>query len=294
MHSYWDDFFALRGFHDAAWLARTIGQDAEGAHLDTLHAQFERDLMASIAAAMRRQGIDYIPGCADLGDFDATSTTIALSPGGALGALPKAAVDTTFERYWRFFDFRRDGRSPWEAFTPYEVRTIGAFVRLGWRDRADALVRWFMDTRRPAGWAQWPEVVWHDMRAPHFIGDLPHTWVGSDFVRSVLDMLAYEDDDGTIVLGAGVPWRWVAGPGGVRVRGLSTAAGPLSFRMRADGDVVRVEIDAGLRVPDGGLLVRPPARVAFRAVTVNGAAGLLAADGGVRIMALPVAIVFSP
>ena len=29
MHSYWDDFFALRGFKDAAWLADELGHDGE-------------------------------------------------------------------------------------------------------------------------------------------------------------------------------------------------------------------------------------------------------------------------
>ena len=40
--------------------------------------------------------------------------------------------------------------------------------------------------RRPAAWNQWPEVVHRDSLAPKFLGDLPHTWVGSDFVRSLL------------------------------------------------------------------------------------------------------------
>ena len=33
MHSYWDDFFALRGFKDAAAMATVLGQSAESARL---------------------------------------------------------------------------------------------------------------------------------------------------------------------------------------------------------------------------------------------------------------------
>src|SRR6185436_16886772 len=87
---------------------------------------------------------------------------------------------------------RRDGRAKWDAFTPYEVRVIGTFVRLGWRDRANDALRWFLAYREPPSWRQWPEVSYRDRRSPRYLGDLPHTWVGSDFVRSVLDMLAYE------------------------------------------------------------------------------------------------------
>ena len=44
--------------------------------------------------------IDYLPGAAELGDFDATSTTIALAPGGEQGRLPEPLLTNTFERYW--------------------------------------------------------------------------------------------------------------------------------------------------------------------------------------------------
>ena len=42
----------------------------------------------------------------------------------------------TFERYWQEFDARSAGKNAWVDYTPYEWRSVGAFVRLGWRDRA--------------------------------------------------------------------------------------------------------------------------------------------------------------
>ena len=39
------------------------------------------------------------PGAAELGDFDATSTTIGVTPGGLQGTLPDTALRRTFERY---------------------------------------------------------------------------------------------------------------------------------------------------------------------------------------------------
>ena len=275
MHSYWDDFWALRGFEDAAYLAGRLGHEADRKRLTAIHDEFQKDLLASIAAAMERHGIDYIPGCADLGDFDATSTTIALSPVDALNVLPRDAVDATFERYWKFFTDRRDGAA-WDAFTPYELRNVGAFVRLGWRERAGELLDWFLRYQRPAGWRQWAEVVAHDERKPRFIGDMPHTWVGSDYIRSVLDMLAYERGaDSTLVLGAGVQPAWIEGSG-LLVRGLETPFGKLSYLMKHDGNEVTVRIDKGLRIPPGGSwwLRRRP-----RAAGVSGAEGAEGAEG---------------
>ena len=60
------------------------------------------------------------------------------------------------------------------------------------------------DDRAPRGWNQWGEVVSRTPRKPFFLGDLPHAWVASDFVRSALDMFAYHREaDDRVVLAAG-------------------------------------------------------------------------------------------
>jgi hypothetical protein len=293
MHSYWDDLFALRGFKDAAYLAGVLGREADARRLASSRDEFQRELVASIGAAMRRHRIDFIPGCADLGDFDATSTTIALDPVQAADILPRAVLERTFERYWEFFRERRDGTKPWEAFTPYEMRTIGAFARLGWRERADSLLTFFLRYRRPPGWQQWAEVVWHDERTPHFIGDLPHTWVGSDFVRSVLDLFAFEhESDSTLVIAAGVPLAWVTKSPGLVVRGLSTSLGPLAYALRARGRGIEARIEAGLRVPPGGIVLRAPG--SFRRARVNGTPAAVGPAGEVVLRELPATVVLSP
>ena len=97
--------------------------------------------------------------------------------------------------------------------------------------------------QRPAGWYHWAEVVFRDPATPKFIGDMPHTWVGSDYIRSVLDMFAYErESDSSLVVAAGVPESWVMERPGVTVRRLSTHYGPLSFTIRNENGNVRVPI----------------------------------------------------
>jgi hypothetical protein len=259
MHSYWDDFFALRGFKDAAWLATWLGRP-EAASLARDRDAFAADFAAAIRATQAAKHIDYVPGCSDLGDFDPTSTSIALNPVNAgEDVVSRAALERTFERYWEFFTKRRDGREPWDAFTPYEWRSVGAMARLGWRDRADSALAWFMGFRRPPGFEHWAEVVWHDERAPHFIGDMPHTWVGTDFVRSVLDMIAYEDEsDSSLVIGAGVPSAWLAGDG-TRVSGLRTRWGAIDVTLRRRGSGGEAVLRGrAFRMPPGGISLRPP------------------------------------
>lgn len=295
MHSYWDDLFALRGFKDAGFIARALGRSSEAVRWSRVQAEFERDLRSSVRATMSRHHIAYVPGCADLGDFDATSTTIALNPVQADGALPPSALRQTFEKYWTFFEDRRAGRAAWEAFTPYELRNVGAFVRLGWRERANDLLDFFLDYRRPPGWQQWAEVVWRDARTPRFIGDMPHTWVGSDFVRSVLDMLAWErESDDALVVGAGVREAWVREAPGLSVRRLPTRHGRLNLEMRGAGSGIEVRLGGELRVPRGGIVVAAPGVTGRWSATLNGARVPISTGGQVVVRALPATLVLTP
>ena len=283
MHSYWDDFWALRGLRDAAWLAERLGLRDAAARIARSRDEFENDLLESLRRAMALHRIAYIPGCADLGDFDPTSTTIALDPGGELSRLPREAVRATFDRYWEDAAARMEGRKSWDLYTPYEVRTVGTFVRLGERERALRLLQWFLDDRRPLGWKAWAEVVARDPRAAISIGDMPHLWVASDYVRAFVDLLAYErEEDGALVLAAGVPEDWL--PKGVAVRRLATAWGPLDFSMRRDGSRIVARIGGGLRVPPGGVVLAPPGS-ATRAIVDGKPAAV--ESGRVIVRALP-------
>jgi hypothetical protein len=162
----------------------------------------------------RAARLDVLPGAADRGDVDPTSSTIALSPGGLLGTLPDALVRNTFERYWRDFSERGSAATPWDAYTPYEWRNVGSLVRLGERERALQAMAFFYAPSPAGGWNQWAEVVLRDAREPRFLGDMPHGWVASDQIRSVLDLFAYEAR-GRAVAGARRrnPIAWFDGPG---------------------------------------------------------------------------------
>jgi len=288
MHSYWDDFWGLRGYRDAAMLAAALGKHDKAAQLRAQADQFESELLASLRRSASEHHIDYLPGAAELGDFDATSTTIALSPGGMQNRLPQDLLGGTFERYWTGFAARRDGRKAWDDYTPYELRNVAAFVRLGWRERAHELLTFFMHDRRPLAWNQWAEVVGRDARTPRFVGDMPHGWISSDFIRSTLDLFAYErPDDQSLVLGAGIPRAWLAGSG-VAVHGLRTSHGPLNFSMREQGGRTTIEI-AGPALPPGGVVLHPElARPGF--ATVNGKRTPFH-RGELRVRTLPATIV---
>lgn len=277
VHSYWDDFFTLRGLADAALLARVLNRP-EVARYEASRDEFRSDLLRSIRATVSQAGISYIPGSADLADYDATSTTIALSPGGLLDSLPRDILNGTWDRYVREVHARRDSTG-WDAYTPYEWRNVGALIRLGRREDALTVFRLLFDGRRPAEWNQWPEVVHRDSAAPKFLGDLPHTWVASDFVRSVLDMFAYvRESDSTLVIGAGLPLAWVRDSAGVVIKDLPIGSGRISVTARREGEDIVATVEASGPLPSGGVVLALPGD----------------GRGEVRVERLPARVVYRP
>jgi F5/8 type C domain len=250
MHSYWDDFWALTGYKDAAFIAQTLGKP-EAAQMAQSRDAFRTDLQASVGLAMGAQGIEFVPGCAELGDFDATSSTVILYPAGEQAQFSEP-LHQTFERYWNDFESRASGARPWKDYTPYEWRAVGTFVRLGWRDRAQAAVDFlFRSGARPPGWNQWAEVVGRDPREIRFIGDMPHGWVASDFIRSALDLFAYERDaDHALILAPGVPANWFDGAG-IAISGLNTPYGRVDYTANRTGNRLVLHVGAGAKPPGG-------------------------------------------
>ena len=246
MHSYWDDFWALRGLDDAAWLAHQMGDPARARQYAEIRDALRGDVERSIALTQAHAKIDYVPGCAELGDLDPTSTAIApsLGVGDSPALLP--SLRNTFARYVTELQARTAGRSNWQAYAPYEFRNVSALVRLGERDAAFSSLLSLFEGRRPSGWNQWPEVVWRNATAANFIGDLPHTWVGAEYIQAFLSLFVYEKPRDQLVLAAGLPRSWLEAPGGVGVEGLHTPFGPLSYRLASPNPgETRMQIEAG-------------------------------------------------
>lgn len=274
-YSLWDDFWALTGYKDAALAAAALGKP-EVSQIVAARDRFAGDIHAAIRASTERFGIGFIPGATSLGDFDATSTTIALDPAGEQEALDQRLLRATFEKQWARVS-ARVGNAIWKEYTPYELRNVSAFVRLGWAERANRLLDRYMADRRPAAWNGWAEVVGRQMREPRFIGDMPHAWVASDFIRAALDLFAYERQDHAMVLGGGLTERWLVGKGSA-INGLHTPYGTLDLAFRRDRDRLIVEI-AGTARPPGGFVLPWVANGRTGSVTVDGRPARLARDG---------------
>ncbi len=264
MHSYWDDFFALKGWKDGREAALIMGDTNTAAWAEEQYRLLRSSVGLSIERTIAFKNIDFIPGCAEKGDLDATSTTIAFFPCDEQDILPPDALRGTYDRY--FADVEKRKNPSWSgSFTPYEIRNLSAFVGIGRKDRAEFLLDYLMSCRRPAAWNHWGEVVLGDVRMGSYIGDMPHTWVGSGYVNAIRGMLARELD-GKLLLLRGAPESWVREGQGIRIEKLPTHFGRLDMTAKADGQQLAVKLAGEIDAPNGIEIIWPiagkPASVA--------------------------------
>lgn len=265
-HSYWDDYWGLKGWHDGAWLAESLGDHETATWAREQYKALYDALHASIRATMAWKGIDFIPSSADLGDGDPTGVSIALDPTGAQSVLPAEALRTTFSRY--LDDVRKRNRpGALYAYTPYEIRNVLSYVHLGQPEAADELLQGLLHDRRPLEWQVLAEVVHSRLRFPRYLGDMPHTWIGAEYGRTLFGMLMREDDDALSLL-PGTPPSWVAGEG-LAVDRLPTAYGTLQMQARQRDGRLTVTLGTGLR-KDTAVRVWWPTRTLPKEVRVDG------------------------
>lgn len=257
MHSYWDDFFILKGLKDAQEIQKIIGDKENFEYVKAIRDQFQANLYNSINHAIKYKKIDFIPGCVELGDFDATSTTVSLTPCNEFNNLPKPEIYNTFDKYYKYFSDRRDGRINSINYTPYENRVIGSFIMLNQPDKAHELIDFFLKDQRPQGWNHWAEVVWKDYRHAGYIGDMPHTWCGSDFINSVRSMFVYENElDRSLVVGAALYQDWIDSPSGMSVQNLPTYYGEISYSVKKEGNKYYFDISGEVKLPENGIKIQ--------------------------------------
>jgi hypothetical protein len=291
VHAYWDDFWALAAYRDAAEVARLRGDDDEARRLAATFAAFRADVRASLDRTIADRGIAWIPGSVEWADFDPTATANAVALLDFADDLPRDVLERSLDQYMEGFRRRVRGEVDWNNYSAYEIRIVAALGRLGRRDDAAELLEFLMADRRPVAWSQWPEISWRDPRSPGHIGDVPHAWIAAEYILAVRSLLVDErPGDGTLVLAAGVPLRWFA-EGSVGVGEMPTRYGRLEYHIgrEADGSFV-ANIGGDLVVPPGGIVLRPPLDRPLSRVEVNGS-GVTEFDAdSVTIRAVPATV----
>jgi hypothetical protein len=284
VHSYWDDFWGIRGLEAMAEIELGAGKPEEAARWRNEAGRLRESTFASMRAVIAKHQLGHLPGSVEWADFDPTATANAIGLLDFADALPRDEMHRMFDTYLEGFRKKHDGTMPWTNYTPYEIRIIGALARIGRREEANELLRFFLSDRRPLEWNQWPEIAWKDPRAPGHLGDVPHTWISAEYMIAFASLFVHECEElDRFLLAQGLPWEWVAAPGGVGVKGLPVRYGVIDLGLETEGERnCRIRIGGDFAFPAGGLLLLPPAPPGFHATNARSDMGreLPLAPGG--------------
>jgi hypothetical protein len=267
-HHYWDDFWALAGLREAAGAARALGQEADAARWRAEEESLRRSVLASIRQVQQARGVRHVPnGPEDVGgSSDARGTNPAIWP---VGVLPgeEALLRASWAHYFdRWIEPRGGGyRHALDLTWPYGGLGLAqGFLRLGMTDRLWTVLDWTMRSQTLPGAYAWAEGV-HPDTLGYQIGDMPHGWAASELINLLRDVLLTEQGD-RLVIGAGVPRRWLLSGREIAIENAPTPFGPAGYSLtaavteRADGSLsgtVRVR-RLGPAAPPGGYRLALP------------------------------------
>ena len=266
-YSYWDDFWALKGWKDGRDIFTILGEKDLAEWADKEYNDFKKSFYDSVRATIEFYNVDYIPASASLGDFDPTSTAVAIMYCDELENLPKKELKFTFDRYYKDLSSRFKPNAKYR-FTPYELRTTPALFYMGEKEKGLALLRFMLKCRRPLKWNELAEVVNSDYRFPGYFGDMPHTWIGAEYINSVRSLFVYETG-GKLILGHGVDEKWLTRKKGVSVKNMSTYYGDISYSIKKADNTLTIKVSGKAR-PDKGFVFKSPfLKKSIKSVKIN-------------------------
>jgi hypothetical protein len=260
VHSYWDDFWGIRGMEACAEICAWAGQHDEAAHWRNEAGLFCRDVIQSMQRVIDQGQLPYLPGSVEWADFDPTASANAIGLLDFADELPAVSLQSTLSTYLEGMHRRQSGETPSQNYSAYEIRIIAALVRVGRREEANHLLSFFLSERRPLAWNQWPEITWRDPRSPAHLGDLPHTWIAAEYILALSQMIASErESKEQLILAPGVPWSWVSEQEGLRVQNWPTRFGQLEMTLYSREErELWIEIGDDLSIPTDGIILSPP------------------------------------
>lgn len=266
--SLYDDFWALKGWSDAQFLAKSAGRKDLIPWMEKEEKDFRKCLLEDIKLLQLQKKFNYIPASIGLTEFDIISLSILLFPTFEYNYLDKKQIEYMVNRYYdnEFLPKMRAGESA--APSPYETRAATTLLILGERDKALSVIRYILKHTSPPEWKHWAEVIPVDKESPLYLGDMPHTWISAIFVNAVRTMFVFEEND-KLILGAGIDEEWFKRKEGVSVSGLPTYFGKINYTVKKEGKTVKINVAGDSAPPEGFVFRSSFAKEKIKSVKIN-------------------------
>ena len=288
-NGYWtiDDYSALMGLASYRWLAHRIGAMHEYRWASRQYASLLHAVNQTLSATTHRFHLHYLP-CSMI---ESNAKNRCSAPKDANWAAPllfgrwawdgylfgakiagpgKRLIDPTYH-----YGFSRlKGMLPANTYGGYGDTEYSTGYNAGYGEwglagrayRSQAVKGYqFMINRTQSGPYSWWESVsapaksaWTGSHPGSGAGASPHAWGAADANLALLASLVTERGNGQLVVGRGVPNRWIAGRTPIRVTNMLIAGGQrLGMRITPHGLHVRLRLTG--HAPHGSILFQLPA-----------------------------------
>jgi len=265
-HHYWDDFWAVAGLEEAAFIEGELGHGADATWMQKEAEELRGAIRQSIASVLGTDP-DYIPGAPE----DLTSSAMARGTSVSLYPVEVFPRDDplilrAFETYYRKWLAPNDGgyRHIWDQWWPYGGLGLARdYLLLGRQDIVHQILAWTLSHQTLPGTYAWAEQV-NPANGGISGGDMPHAWAAASYVALIREMLAVRHGD-TLELFTGVPASWLASGKTFGLRSAPTEFGLLTAVVESNLDmsggnwegVLALRIE-GSAQPAGGFIWKLP------------------------------------
>ncbi len=285
-HHYWDDFWALAGYQEAAEAADILGQSNDEHWLTEELDTLRRDLLASVSLTRAPDGRSFIPN----GPEDRTSTAMARSATPALWPVmvmdpSNEVVQYSFEMYYQHAIKPYAGAYQHYNghYWPYAgISLAHAYYRLGRIDRTTEMLDWALTHQTAPHMYAWAEVV-HPDTGRFALGDMPHTWMAAEMVLLISDILARPVND-HIEIGP-FPDTWLPIDGTMTLRNGVSTLGPVSYTLTRSHDGHSATLTLDGTGPAGGFRLALTPSLVAKGYAVDG--GAVIEPNAAGVMAIP-------
>lgn len=296
---YWttDDYQALLGLAAYRYLATSVGDTSEAAWASAQYDELLSATNRTLDTTIGRYGLDYLPcsivepnadnRCANPEDANWASPFGRWAWDASLfGATVTGPGDSLIDATYAYGFQRLVGMLPPNTFGGFPDDYYSSAYNAGYGSAGLASTNYrdqgilsyeFMITNSQSGPYSW----WESSTAPSastpWVGEhpaagqgaSPHSWGISQANKVLLDSLAAQSSDGTLIVGRGVPPQWLSHGETISVTNFPTTdAKRLNLKISSDGQSVSLTLSG--QSPSGSVLFEIPAFTNNVAATSSG------------------------
>ncbi|MGI8914703.1 MAG: hypothetical protein ACR2JY_13150 [Chloroflexota bacterium] len=268
---YWDDFWAMTGFQEAATAARMLGFSGDAGRWANDETALRAATIASVNRALPPDNRAVISN----GPEDRSTTAMARS--GTPAIWPVTVLDPASELVQHSFDtyYIWDIKPYGGAYQHYNgtywpfagISLAHAFYRLGMLDHTEQILEWTLSHQTAPNLYAWADIV-DPATSSLALGDMPHSWMAAEMVLLIRDMLVRETGQ-AIAIGP-MPEIWLLPGGTVSISGFPTVLGHQSYRLTRSADGTTLNLTLSGSIPPGGYVFQVSDALAARSYALDG------------------------